>query len=108
MSEEYIFVNETTRQIFCCTTKSMIIEAKIPKPKALPNVTVKVAVCVIKPGPIAEVAIKKIALIKEDRRFFTKVLVLLVRFSIYISFKLVSTIFYDDSIIFTSNYHAIV
>ena len=70
ISEARMLVTVMTRQILCCTTKSMTIEANIPNAKAAPIVAVKVAVCVIKPGPIADVAIKKIAAINDERLFF--------------------------------------
>lgn len=61
----------TTRQIFSCTTKSIRIDARMPKAKAAPMVAVKVAVWVMKPGPMAEVAIRKTAASRELRRFLT-------------------------------------
>jgi hypothetical protein len=44
------------------------MDAKIPKANAAPSVLVKVAVWVMKPGPMAEVAIRKTAAINEARR----------------------------------------
>ncbi len=40
----------------------------MPKAKAAPICAVKVAVWVMKPGPMAEVAIRNTAAISEDRR----------------------------------------
>ncbi|MNT33106.1 hypothetical protein D3C72_1690180 [compost metagenome] len=67
-SDARIRVNVTIRQTFSCTTKSMRMEARMPKANAAPSVAVKVAVWVRKPGPMAEVAIMKIAAIKDERR----------------------------------------
>ncbi|GAA1315301.1 hypothetical protein GCM10020360_18350 [Nonlabens tegetincola] len=44
----------------------------MPKAKAAPSVAVKVAVWVMKPGPIAEVAIKKIAPSSDARLLLAK------------------------------------
>lgn len=40
----------------------------MPKAKAAPSLLVKVAVCVMKPGPMAEVAMRKMAAVSEARR----------------------------------------
>ena len=47
--------------MFICTTTSMRIDTTIAKAKAAFNLSVKTAVCVKNPGPIAEVAIKNAA-----------------------------------------------
>ena len=49
------------RQMFNCAPMSSRIESKITKPKLASSVCVKVAVWVRKPGPMAEVAIRKAA-----------------------------------------------
>ncbi|MEQ3641673.1 MAG: hypothetical protein ABNH17_15785 [Paracoccus sp. (in: a-proteobacteria)] len=56
------------RQMFSWTTKSIRIEARIAKAKADPIRAVKVAVWVMKPGPMADVAIRKIAARRPPRR----------------------------------------
>jgi hypothetical protein len=70
-SEARMRVSVTMRQMFSCTTKSMRMEARMPKAKAAPSFVVKVAVWVMKPGPMAEVAIRKIAAISAERRDLT-------------------------------------
>ena len=67
-SEARMRVRVTIRQTFSWTTKSMRIEARMPKAKAAPMVAVKVAVWVMKPGPMAEVAMRKMAAINDERR----------------------------------------
>ncbi len=52
------------RQIFICTIMSIRIETKIAKANAALSLSVKTAVCVRNPGPIAEVAIKNAAPIR--------------------------------------------
>ena len=49
------------RQTFSCTAMSMRIETRIANAKAAPIVAVNVAVWVMNPGPMALVAIRKIA-----------------------------------------------
>lgn len=49
------------RQTFSCTAMSTRIEMRIANAKAAPIVAVNVAVCVMKPGPMALVAMRKIA-----------------------------------------------
>src|SRR5699024_4948390 len=49
------------RQILSWMARSMRIDARIAKAKAAPICAVNVAVCVMKPGPIAEVAMRKMA-----------------------------------------------
>ncbi|GAC1038669.1 hypothetical protein thsps117_34270 [Pseudomonas sp. No.117] len=46
----------------------------MPKAKAAPSLAVKVAVWVRKPGPMAEVAIRKMAAINDERRSLVKAL----------------------------------
>src|SRR5699024_10507199 len=58
----------TIRQTLSWTAKSMITEARIANAKEAPSVWVKVAVWVMNPGPIAEVAIRKIAPSTAPRR----------------------------------------
>ena len=60
------------RQTLSCTTKSMRTDARMPKAKAAPSFVVKVAVWVMNPGPMADVAIRKMAAMIDDRRDFTK------------------------------------
>ena len=68
ISEARMRVSVTIRQMFSCTTKSIRIDARIAKANAEPSFAVKVAVWVMKPGPMAEVAMRKIAAIKAPRR----------------------------------------
>ena len=56
--------------MFNCTTKSITIDARMAKAKAEPSLVVKVAVYVMKPGPMAEVAIRKMAAVRDARRDF--------------------------------------
>ena len=56
-----------TRQTFICTAMSMMIETRIANPNAAASWLVNTAVWVRKPGPMAEVAIKKIAPIRMLR-----------------------------------------
>ncbi len=49
-----------------CAPISSSTEIKITNPKLASNVLVKLAVCVKKPGPIAEVAIKNAAPTRGD------------------------------------------
>lgn len=51
----------TTRQTFSCTATSTMIEMTIAKAKAAPSCAVKTVVWVMKPGPIALVAMRNIA-----------------------------------------------
>lgn len=44
----------------------------MPKAKAAPSFVVKVAVWVMNPGPMADVAIRKMAAMIDERRDFTK------------------------------------
>ena len=60
------------RQTLSCTTKSMRTDARMPKANAGPSFVVKVAVCVMNPGPMADVAIRKMAAMIDERRDFTK------------------------------------
>ena len=57
-----------TRQTFSCTAMSMRIETRIAKAKAAPSWAVKVVVWVMKPGPMALVAIRNMAPISAVRR----------------------------------------
>ncbi len=50
-----------TRQTFSCTAMSTMIETRIAKAKAAPNCAVKTVVWVMKPGPMALVAMRNIA-----------------------------------------------
>nr|BFF00225.1 hypothetical protein GCM10020241_19000 [Streptoalloteichus tenebrarius] len=50
-----------TRQTLSCTARSTRIDATIAKAKDAPSWPVNVAVCVMKPGPMALVAIRNIA-----------------------------------------------
>ena len=50
----------------------------MPKANAAPNVAVNVAVWVRKPGPIADVAIMKMAATKDARRAFVNSFVVVV------------------------------
>ena len=54
-------VVQSTRQMFSWAMAERIRDARITKPKLAPNYPVKVEVCVRKPGPIADVAIRKAA-----------------------------------------------
>ena len=50
-----------TRQTFICSAMSTTIDTAIANAKAAPSWTVKVVVWVMKPGPMAEVAMRNIA-----------------------------------------------
>ena len=56
-----------TRHTFSCSAMSMTIETAIAKANAAPSWTVKVVVWVMKPGPMAEVAMRNIAPSRVDR-----------------------------------------
>ncbi|MNV74467.1 hypothetical protein D3C71_1676880 [compost metagenome] len=47
--------------MFNCTPISIMIELRMTKPKLAPRDCVKTVVCVKKPGPMAEVAIRNAA-----------------------------------------------
>ena len=65
-------VSDTMRHPLSCTTKSIRTDARMPKAKAAPMVAVNVAVWVMNPGPMADVAIRKMAATSDERRAFTK------------------------------------
>src|SRR3954454_13806841 len=56
-----------TRHTFSWRAMSMTIETAMPNAKAAPNCTVKAVVWVMKPGPMAEVAIRNIAPSRVER-----------------------------------------
>jgi hypothetical protein len=56
-----------TRQAFSWSAMSMTIETAIAKANAAPSCTVKVVVWVMKPGPMAEVAMRNMAPSRVER-----------------------------------------
>src|SRR5688572_1365018 len=61
-----ISVTAMMRHIFNCAARSSRMERRITKPKLVNSCWVKTVVCVMNPGPIAEVAIKNAAPSKAD------------------------------------------
>jgi len=55
-------LTDNMAQIFNCAPRSSKIDMSITNPNEAPSSFVKKAVCVKKPGPIADVAIKNAAL----------------------------------------------
>lgn len=61
-------VTPMTRHTFHCTPMSISTEARMAKAMSAPWMPVKTAVWVRKPGPIADVAIRKAAAVSARRR----------------------------------------
>jgi hypothetical protein len=59
----------TMRQIFNCAAISSKMDIRMTKPKLVSSCCVNTVVCVMNPGPIAEVAIKNAAPSKADLAF---------------------------------------
>ena len=60
-------LTETIRQMFSWAPMSSSMDKRMTNPKLAPSFSVNTAVWVRKPGPIAEVAIRKAAATRVDR-----------------------------------------